>query len=253
MNTTTRAWLAGLLVCLCAASAAAEEWGDLVGRFVYDGKAPEPARVVIGRSVPADVSAPQFDESLLIDQKSGGLANVVVYMRTKDVAVHPDVEKNAADKVVLETKDVRFQPRVLGLWLPKQVLVAKNSDPMRHDAGMAPLEDKPVTRALFPGGEAQIPLARSQIVPIPVWDAFWPSMRGYVLPRDNPYFAVSGADGSFKLEKLPAGELEFQVWHERSGWAALDQWKKGRFTMTIKSGKNDLGEIKLPARLFEKK
>ncbi len=36
-----------------------------------------------------------------------------------------------------------------------------------------------------------------------------------MLIRDNPYGTVSAADGSFKIEKIPAGEVEFVIWHEK--------------------------------------
>ena len=43
-------------------------------------------------------------------------------------------------------------------------------------------------------------------------------MNGYVLSRDDPYVAVSAADGAFQIANVPAGvELEFQLWHEKSG------------------------------------
>jgi hypothetical protein len=61
---------------------------------------------------------------------------------------------------------------------------------------------------------------------------------------------VSKPDGSFKIEKLPVGELEFQVWHERSGYVATPEWSRGRFEMEIKPGANDLGTIKLDPALF---
>jgi hypothetical protein len=76
-----------------------------------------------------------------------------------------------------------------------------------------------------------------------------------VLPRENPYFAVSQADGRFEISSLPAGvELEFQVWQEKSGYlAARPEWAKGVFKVTIPANETlDLGVIKVPAALFDK-
>ena len=47
-------------------------------------------------------------------------------------------------------------------------------------------------------------------------------------------------------------ELEFQVWQEKSGFVEAKDWKRGRFKMTLKSGKNDLGEVKVSPKIFEK-
>ena len=52
---------------------------------------------------------------------------------------------------------------------------------------------------------------------------------------------------------LPADtELEFQVWQEKSGFVEAKDWKRGRFKMTLKAGKNDLGEVKVNPKIFEK-
>ncbi len=40
-------------------------------------------------------------------------------------------------------------------------------------------------------------------------------MLGYVLVLDNPYFALTGADGKARLSAIPEGEYEVAVWSER--------------------------------------
>ena len=35
----------------------------------------------------------------------------------------------------------------------------------------------------------------------------------------HPFFAVTGADGSFALSGLPAGKYTLEAWHERLGRA----------------------------------
>jgi len=34
---------------------------------------------------------------------------------------------------------------------------------------------------------------------------------------DNPFFAVSGDDGSFSIKGLPAGTYTLEAWHEKYG------------------------------------
>ena len=42
-------------------------------------------------------------------------------------------------------------------------------------------------------------------------------MNAYVGVVDHPYFAVSGADGSFTIANVPAGKHTVRVWHETFG------------------------------------
>lgn len=41
-----------------------------------------------------------------------------------------------------------------------------------------------------------------------------PWMRGSLMVFEHPYFAVTGADGRFRLDSLPPGEYTLMVWHE---------------------------------------
>jgi len=42
-------------------------------------------------------------------------------------------------------------------------------------------------------------------------------MNSYAGVLDHPYFAVTGADGSFDIPDLPPGDYVVEVWHERLG------------------------------------
>jgi hypothetical protein len=78
-------------------------------------------------------------------------------------------------------------------------------------------------------------------------------MKAIVVARKHPYVGITGTDGSFVIKNLPEGmEIEFQAWHEKSGYLTANNWDKGRFKMTLKAGENDLGEIKVPVALFNK-
>jgi hypothetical protein len=49
-----------------------------------------------------------------------------------------------------------------------------------------------------------------------------PWMTGWVVVTDNPYFAVSGDDGSFTIKDVPAGKYTVEVWHEKLGTQTKD-------------------------------
>ncbi len=247
------------IVLFLAGTAAAEEWGTLSGRFVYDGKAPSPQPLSITKDQEVCAKAPTLvDESLKVDDK-GGLANVVIWVRSKDVKVNPEYEKTAHDKAVLDNHHCHFEPHVLGM-RDTQPLEIKNSDPMGHNTNLALVANAPFNVIIPANSSSDKKIDNPELGPATVTCNIHPWMKAYVLVRPNPYFAISDKDGKFEIKELPAGkEFEFQVWQEKAGniekanvAGKEKDWKRGRFKMMIKPGANDMGEIKLEPSQFNK-
>jgi hypothetical protein len=232
--------------------AAGDQWGDLVGRFVYDGKAPERKKLKVDKDLPCCGKFDIRDESLLVGA-DGGLRNVFLYVRSKAVAISPELEQDVPARVTLDNRDCIFQPHCLKLWYPKQEFYTINSDPVAQNIAFEPLGDVPCNAVIPVGGNASYKFTRRQMIPVLIKCNYHPWESGYILPRENPYVDISARDGTFRIAKLPAGELEFQAWHERVGYLHRPNWPKGRFTMSVKPGTNDLGTIKLPAAMFPEK
>jgi hypothetical protein len=238
-----RIFIACLLIGFTSASACAQEWGDLTGKFVYDGKLPV-AQPITLRAM--QLRCPQgnlMDESLVV-HSAGGIANVVISVRTKNVAVAPKYAKLMAGTVKLDIRGCRFDPHILPV-VTMQTLQIRNSEPYPCNPNLAPLGMPAANPMLLPGDVARFNFAKSQVVPTPVTCNVNPWMNGYLVIRDNPYCAISDSDGAFEIKDLPTGDLEFQVWQESVGYVTTPQWPKGRFSMRIRKGTNDLGQIKL--------
>ena len=219
-------------------------WGDLKGRLVYDGEAPERKKLVVDKDVECCGKFDIRDESLMVGE-DGGLQNVYIYVRTKGVAVCPDLKENLEKPVLLDNRDCIFMPHCMSIWAPEQGFHIVNSDPVAQNVAFSPLLDTPANIILPVDGDANWHFKRAQRAPVPIACNYHPWERAYVLPLDHPYVAITGKDGSFTIPKLPVGELEFQIWHERVTYLNTKDWPNGRMKMKIQAGVNDLGTVKL--------
>jgi hypothetical protein len=234
-----------------AAAPAVDTWGNFTGKFVYNGPSPSAALLAVTKDEQVCGKHGLHDESIELGS-GNGLKNVVVFLADKKAAVHPDYEATAKDTIKFDNEHCRFEPHVL-VMRTSQVLEVHNSDPVSHNSNMAPLGDAAFNPLISQNSQSLYHFTKQQNSPVPVTCSIHPWMKGYVFPRDNPYVAVTGDDGSFEIKNLPAGKHEFQVWQEAVGsLAAQPDWKKGKFKFDIKEGDNDLGTIQVSSALFGK-
>jgi hypothetical protein len=237
MNRPLAAALFLLALLAVIPHAAAQEWGNLKGKVVIRFAQPpgiQQMQLPNGRQLP--------DESLLVAD-DGGLANVVLYVRTTSVPIHPELKAKVPPSVTVELKNSTVRPRITPVWIGQQMVWFENADAVSYNINVQPLGDEAMNALLRTGDVVMYHPARQQTIPVPISCNIQPWIKAYLLPRSNPYTAVSDAKGVFKLEKLPVQTLDFQLWHERFGYLDTPQHPKGRFTLDIKPGENDLGTI----------
>ncbi len=231
--------------------AAAPQVGDLVGRLTFDGEAPERAKLPVTKDIECCGKFDIRDERLMVGEK-GGLGNVYVYVRSRGVDISPAAKEAVEDQVKLDNKDCIFLPHCMTIWVEEQEFHVVNSDPVAQNVAFHALADVQANEVIPVDGDATFKFNRAQRVPVPIKCNYHPWESAYILPLDHPYAAVTAADGTFRIPNLPAGELEFQFWHEKIGYLSTDAWEKGRLKMTVKPGVNDLGTVAIDPKVLEK-
>ncbi len=232
-------------------------WATLKGKFVFDGTPPqmEPYNVNKDRAACTSGGKAPLQETIIVDESSGGLANVAIYLRTAS-RVHESAQEPTDPTAVFDQKECVFLTHVFPITLGQKMAI-KNSDPVGHNTNIG---GKNGFNQTIPAGQTiDFNPQKEEAIPVAVRCSIHPWMIAYMLPRKNGYYAVSGQDGSFEIPNLPAGEvLEIQVWHESgtgpNGALVLStdeakelKWsKKGRFKLKLTEGETKELAISVP-------
>lgn len=170
------------------------------------------------------------DESLLVDRKSRGIANVFVYLRKRPENLPEDAAKPEKKSVVLERKGCRYVPHTTIVRTNQKVKVVSR-DKIAHNTHFYPFKNTAYGILVPREGEVLLrEFDRPEPLPMKVGCDIHPWMEAWVLVVDHPFAAVTDQDGKFKIEGLPPGLHEFWFWHEESGWLEKS------YKVTVKAG-----------------
>ncbi len=151
---------------------------------------------------------------IIVASADGKLKNAVIYI--EGIAKGKKWEN---DKVEVDNHECMFHPRVQ--LLPNGgAIVAKNSDPVLHNTNLTLKLNgtgKTLANIALPkqGQTAEKKMKKAGVVSVTCDVHKW--MQAYVFVSDNPYVAVSGDDGTFEIDEVPAGEYVAKIWHETLG------------------------------------
>ena len=244
------------LTILCVgllASVSQAEWGNLKGRIVLDGDVPPP-RVLIKAPIPKLPGVGDIpDESLIIDAKSKGIANVLVWLvAKKDLKIHPMLVPPRVPVVTLSVTAGRITPHI-AVMRTDQTVQFSNPDPTPYSIRSMPLKNHGFNLLINPGKTSR-PQSFKLVerLPVQLGDDIHPWMRGYILPLDHPYATVTDKDGNFEIKDLPVDDHEFRIWHEIPGYLVRDEQNPERgLIATINAGEaTTLSDIKVPLKVF---
>jgi hypothetical protein len=118
------------------------------------------------------------------------------------IAIHPDYEKSAHDRVHIEIVGGKIVPPTTAI-RTTQTLDVSNQDQVGFNIKGDFFANDSLSRTLNPGQSCEVFFTKSEITPVRLTCAIHPSLRGWLLVRDDPYFAVSDADGAIAIPKVP--------------------------------------------------
>jgi len=207
-----------LSVFVVAGVAVAAVAGDLTGKVTLKGTPPAEKEITplkedanCGKLVSAAPKTTHF-----VVGAGGELANTVIIV--KGVPGAKSTGASAAP-AVMDQKSCLYVPHILAVQTGQKITV-KNSDPVMHNVHTPPAAGtggQDFNMAQFANG-ADLNLSFDKPENFVRFKCdVHPWMFAYVTVVDHPYYAVSGADGTFKISNVPAGKYTVEALHRKGG------------------------------------
>jgi hypothetical protein len=145
---------------------------------------------------------------------NGRLANVFVYVKEgPPVGAGYDAPSTP---VTIDQDGCLYHPRVSGVMVNQPIAIT-NSDSLLHNIKAVPRANRPFNISQPAAGMATTRTFGTPEVMVPLECNVHGWMHAYVGVLPHPFFAVSGADGSFSITGLPPGTYTLEAWHEKFG------------------------------------
>lgn len=220
-----------LLSCVCCCALVADagaqnNWATVQGQVVFpaDKQIPAQAPLAVGVDKPHCLSkGPIRDESVVVNPKSRGIKNVVVFLRPNNTnlqagfaanEIHPGDAKRKPAEVVIDQPCCMFVNRVT-VARAGDTLVVKNPAPVAHNFFWDSANNGNHNSNIAKQADWKMPNPLvKESTPIQYKCTIHPWMTGYVRIFDHPYYAVTDEDGKFEIKNAPAGNFRIVFWHE---------------------------------------
>jgi plastocyanin len=187
--------------------------GAIKGKVTLTGTAPTLPQVRCARDL--DVCGKGRPNQTLLVGADGALKNVIVSLT--DIHAGKALPTHQAK---LDIKQCAYTPRVQAVAVGTSLILG-NADPIPHDVGGSRGDRVLFSRTVLRSQE-KVELTSPGMMTVGCdmhsgVGAAATCETGVIGVMANPYFAVTGDDGSFSLSEVPAGSYTLQAWHETLG------------------------------------
>jgi hypothetical protein len=204
----------GLSVVVLAGSLRWAAAGDVSGKVTLQGT-PPPAKTIEYDDTCSKLHPTVLTTRHYVVGKDNGLANVFVYISK---GLEGRKFTPPADAVELDQVGCNYNPYVFGVMVGQPVRI-KNSDPLMHNIHALPKVDgnNEFNFAETSQGDVNdtkwVESIKKPEVMIKLKCDVHQWMFAYAGVQDHPYFAVTDADGHFKIATVPAGKYTLTAYH----------------------------------------
>ncbi len=187
--------------------------GTITGKALFDGTPGENPKI----DMSADPVCQSLNQSGAFQQRivvnsNNTLQNVFIYLKGLEGQTFPV----PAAPAVLNQQGCAYHPRVLGMQATQKLQIV-NSDATLHNVHAFAKKSPEFNLGMPMQGMKLEKTFTNPEVMVKMKCDVHPWMTGYIGVLSHPFYAVTGEDGSFKIENVPPGEYELEAWHETYG------------------------------------
>ena len=199
---------------------------SISGVVHFEGIPPAPQKI----DMSADSGCKGQNQSETAIVNNGHLANVLVYVKDglEGRSFPPPPER-----VTILQEGCRYVPHVAAAMVGQSVEFVDKDDTL-HNIHPMPKNNAEWNQSETPNGSFARPFTAAEIM-IPIKCNQHPWMKMYLSVLGNPFFAITGKDGSFALNGLPPGTYTIAAVHEKFGEQDM------KITLAPKEDKRDMG------------
>ena len=189
--------------------------GTITGKIKFTGTAPRNPAIDMSEEAAckAKYTTTPTEENVVAGP-ANALANVFVYVSAGVPA--GQTFPAPATAVVLDQSGCRYHPHVFGAMVGQNIEI-KNSDPLLHNIKAIAKKNRPFNVSQPNAGMTKTVTFAAPEVMVNLECNVHGWMHAYVGVRPDPFYAVSGPDGSFSIKGLPPGTYTIEAWHEKFG------------------------------------
>ncbi len=192
-----------------AAPAAVANAGTISGVVNFAGTAPAMKTIdMSAEQTCADKhTTPQTEETVVAN--NGKLKNVFIHITAGLTGTFPPTGKTTIDQ-----NGCIYVPHVLGVMAGENVDI-KNSDGILHNIHTESTVNREFNRGQPTTMVTTTSFSSPETFAVKCDVHGW--MHMWINVVSDPYFAVSGDDGSFSIGNVPPGDYTLEAWHEKYG------------------------------------
>ncbi len=209
----------GLPLTLTTSSSAQPGTGSIRGTVRFTGAVPPP------KKIPLTDGVLLLHHDLLVEEKSKGLRYVAAIL--ENAPAGPRATK--APTVVVDQRDMVFQPRVVAVQHGQPVRF-ENNDLCNHSVMATSIEAANQFHVIAGPNQPKTLSLVAQKRPVNITCILHEWMQAWIYVLPHPYFAITDANGAFRIDNVPAGKFTLLLEH-------IDSNQRERRSIEVQPGR----------------